>query len=667
MPILNPFVSTSRATPATNEVRASGDVYSQVSRQEEQNANNFGNVLNDTLTAAQHLLKSHEKVDSMYVAQTHADMSTGMFEVMNKAKATAQPGDDMGGSVLSQFDQRAANYVKNAPNDKTREHMLTSFVGYRQNLWEHMKKGQIALDEQALIQDYNKTAQSLGAIVSQEPQQAQGVINTLAEKQKALTEAGVPAHTLSALAEQSTKAISTISATSQANKNPTETLLALKEGKFNDLGAHTVDHISKVAQSTLVGTAKDLSSRIEAVNKQLSEAQTIDDGALNKLLADTKDFVTKNPSAGHVDDLVQRATNAVNLKAVSTSLENMSIPQMLRARDLKVEELRSNPQVPASELKHTEAFFNSRIKVAREDPMAYASQVGIIPQKALQPSIWSSDGTINPQMASGMAELGRMAMKAQAGLVTVNPVSPLDDANIEQLSATMNRLEPVQQMEQIKALQNFGPEGVKGIMAKLQIKNPAMAQAVEISPHNSNLAMEIVQGRKLYTENKGAIEKVDPTIEKTAAQTLAKIFPNDPSMVSKHLDAALAVYANRQIYPSATGNNTLGDAVNEVAGVVTTESNWFSPNKVTVLPDAGWNKEQFTKAIDRVPDFIHRATNGIPQFIDGEHVDFTQIPPSSFEYRPIGGGKYLMIHNGLPVHNELHEPLKIDFNQIPKN
>ncbi len=667
MPILNPFVSTSRTTPATNDVRASGDVYSQVSRQEEQNAGNMGQAINQFAGSLEHVLKQNEKVDSMYVAQTHADMSTNMFETMQKAKSTAQPGDDMGGAVLGQFDQRAANYIKNAPNDKTREHMLTSFVGYRQNLWEHMKKGQIALDEQALVQDYNQTAQRLGAIVSQEPQQAAGVIATLEAKQKALAQAGVPAQTLSSLADQSSRAIATIGATSQASKNPTETLLALKQGQFNELGAHTVDHISKVATSTLVGTARDLSSRIESINKQLAEAQTIDNGQLNKLLAETQEFVTKNPSAGHVDDLVQRATNAVNLKNISTSMENMSIPQMLRARDLKTEELRSNPQVPANELKQTEAFFNSRIKVAREDPMAYASQVGIIPQKGLQPSIWSSDGTINPQMSANMAELGRMAMKAQAGLVTVNPVSPLDDAGIEQLSATMNRLEPVQQMEQIKALQNFGPEGVKGIMAKLQIKNPAMAQAVDIAPHNQALALEIVQGRKLYTENKGAIEKVDPTVERTAAQTLARIFPNDPSMVTKYLDAALAVYANRQLYPSPGGKNTLSEVVDQVAGVVTTESNWFSANKVTILPDAGWSKEQFTKAIDRVPDFIHSATNGIPQFVDGEHIDFSQIPPSQFEYRPLGGGKYIMLHNGLPVQNELHEPLKIDFNQIPKN
>ena len=660
---LTPFTSTTPVTPAIQQVQADPAMYSQASIAQAQAAGQMGDAFQTALARVQ---QEAEKPDPMYLAQAHADMSTQMFKVQKDAQANAKPGDNMVGGILSNFDSIGKGIIQNAPNRATQQHLMQSLIGYRGQVQNSAMGHQAQLDAEHNIMDFHNTVQGMTSIVQSEPGQLQGVLSKTAELANAMKAKGMPATTVDKAFESANKALNGIAATTNATQNPLQTLADLHTGVYDHMGANEKVALTKSSLGTLKAQQKTYEDTVDGYRKMLMERIPVPENFQDQMkLAESFHLKVVPFGLGLKSDI-----NSVNnLNKISETIKTFSIPQLEAFKDNRLDALKSIPGLPASELTQAQSFLDARIKSAKEDPMGYAANAGIIPSRAAWPKY--TPGDMSPEAVDNMKKLSQYARISGEALGTKESVSPLDKGTVDALVSGMDGMAPNQQLDQIKSLGVFGADGVKAILDQMKIaKHDAVATAIEIAPSNKDLSLEILQGKQLLNPSAGAKSPIafDAAVNiqrQQAASRLGAIYPNDPDNISRYLATADAVYANRQVYPTSR-SKSYDSIIDEVSAVTDTNPGWFTTSHKTVLPDHSYTKDEFISSIGRIPSMVNKATNGVPSFADGSPVDFTKIPAVEFSYKPLGDKKYIMTYSGLPIMNQQGDTLVVDFNNIPK-
>lgn len=625
---------------------------------------------------AMEVQKQQREEAKWYGADVASRLSVDMFQTMRQAKAEVKPGGDILTPVLSQFDNTAKEALKNAPSDEARLHLAKGFIGYRSRVAQQAAVLQNDLNDQHLLNKFEGSSKELSAIVQDQPEQLASTMKLLSDQANALKERGVPAAKVESAFKKQADALHMITGLSYADKNPEEVLQELQQGSFNDLGAHTVAAMKQRATAIIDKQSKETKQELEGTVKQLVAGLPVD-----------KDINDLNDRARKYG--LDRDAQMVNFYTqLSQSSRGLTLAGLEQQKFDAVSKLSNTPSVTPDDLKTVNKFYDQRIKLARDDPFAYAANQGIIPDGTNIPRISPGDDPNDPEVINKIKQLKVYGEEVQRHLGLGSPVVPFTKGTFEEFHQKLIGQSPEEQIRSLTVLNGFDTSTMYKAAETIAPKNPALGMAIgmraneqgaavtpELQKRQRDISDEIIKGTPILAagalgQNKtsggatvAATARAD--VSTTNTELLGGLFENDPSVVGGFEKAARAVSAFRTM--NGKDRADYRSALEDVSGVVHLGQTFRSGDDYkTIPPIRGWGTEEMEDFVDKLDetDKWSKYGNGVPHYANGNPLDLSKTPAYKFQFIPIDSHRYVVQQNvsgqRVSVKNQMGEPFVIN-------
>ncbi len=288
------------------------------------------------------------------------------------------------------------------------------------------------------------------------------------------------------------------------------------------------------------------------------------------------------------------------------------------------------------------------IQALRVDPLAYASEVGII------------DKPVELDFSDPATLAARATQATTAADFFQVPVPPLRPAEAVALTQALDTAEGDQLAALFQSLSSgFGRENLDSLAGQIAPKRPAVAVALSRAADAPLVASAILRGDRLL-RNTPDVNPSETERGPLLAEAYAGLFREVPDALRHFEAAALALYAARKV-PSGDlsfDGDLFEDALRLAAGgqidadgAVIGGPIEFN-DQLVLPPRPGMDEGNFAELVEcLIPEKLARFGNGAPVFGDGRALD-----PELFENRlfgieaqlfTIGNGSYRLFVPGL--------------------
>jgi hypothetical protein len=374
---------------------------------------------------------------------------------------------------------------------------------------------------------------------------------------------------------------------SMIKENPERTLADLKAGDYDD----------RLAQASLEDLTGEAETEIERRQRRAEAERKERERHIGKLVTDYKDAKMAGFEwAGNEADLaakVRGTEHEADFLAVRSASRVLGKFNQLAPVQQEAF-LRTQGTQPMSgegaKFYNTLQAAHQRTKTAlKDDPLTFAIRQRVV--DPLPPLDFNNPATLRQRsQAASIAEQHYQV-----------PVSPLSDEEADVFRQALDKAPPEKQTQMLRGLKaGLEDRQVKSIAAQLAKKNDlTLAQAIGLSVDSPQAATEILQGRKILTDNPKVLpEGADMrSLRDRINRNLGAAYAGNPQHHAAVTDAAMKIYANRLWKARTPGvfDDTLIDESVDAAtgGLIKYQGEMIQP------PRPGMTDAEFRRALDR--------------------------------------------------------------------
>jgi hypothetical protein len=631
MAVLTRFTSTSPTPTDINQVQANPDVWSQTAQANLHGSKMVGDAVDQSLGQISQLLERDQQTeDKLYLAQAKADMQVQLNNQFKTMQGTAKSGGNFGVDSLKAFDTMARGYVDGAPSAATKEALVRDIIGLRTNTYKQASGYQDKLNYQADLVSFNQTANGLQTLAVQDP--SEGTINTIKGQinnlSQAMLDKGYDQLQVNTLTENTLNTLDKQVAMGLSKNNPSAAMSALEAGNYSKFGAAFENQIRTRVDSQFKSQISDLNKQGDDITQRI-----INDQAMP---ADLSSTVARAAALANHDPAVAIRFNELQrLQDFSTSMRAQPLEAQKDELINLASQSKDDPSITPQLRENMDKVLRANISSMESDPLGYVAKHNLIDL----PPLPNDPSTPQGQAAIQQRRLAVAAARTITGQVDAVPMTT---GELEARAAKLSTLAPLEQMQYMKALSQFGPDLAPAIAKRVAGKGEQDPMAVALMRFNDDqeVALNILKGNALLRKG-GTASTAKEADRKAAVADIATIFPEDPELQIQVLKAADA-------YRVGTGADVLDkDHVSKVVNQIS--AGGFFGGYKTIAPKAGMSRSDFNDTIGQLSltDMI-KFGNGEPAYSPGSVFDPSIDSLSNYEIKPVDlySGNYYVLKQG---------------------
>jgi hypothetical protein len=637
------FLSSPDERAASNSVRADPGAWSAADNAQMQSSEMMGDALQRGLSMVAKATESHETVDSLYAAQAKADLQVQYNDQLRKMQGGIKSGGAFENDAVSSFDNLALPFIKNAPNNKTRESLLASFTGMRENSYTHAQKVQQGINYQGDIQKFDATTNSLMGLGLQDPKEGnitklKSQIETYA---KAMKDKGYDALDIDKIKDGAVKRFDTALAHDLATKDPATTIEKLNSGAYASLGPVEEATLRNKAESQFSAQSTVLMKEHAKIKERLINDQALPGDAIETM---TK----AKAMAKYKPELIEPFKDLAALQHYGDQMWTRNLVSQKQEKLNIAAHAQQDPTMTSAFVNDMNKLLDNNIKAIEDDGLGYAARHNLVNLPPMPK---------DPSSPEGKAALkAREIAAASAEKILGIQVLPFTKPEIEDHVQALKRLSPIEKMQHLKAVAGVNPNLAPRMAEALtkEGQDGPLAIALQVFNTAPQVAAHILTGEQLIKS--GGQMKPAPADERlTAASSIKGLFPGDPKTQDQLIHAADA-------YRASLGEEELEQKhVDAVAGVVS--AGGFFSSYPTIPPKPNMSGSEFNSLTEglNLSEMI-KYGNGTPVYTPGQSFDPDVDSTSNYQFKPVDihSGQYYVTKGGKALKTQDGQLYKID-------
>ena len=659
MAVIPRYFSDSKVQPAVNTTRLDPSVAAAPYKAAEQSTGQVVNVLNQELGDWYKLYVHKQKEqmaqqkkmqavnDSMYKAQSLANLSVQMNQMYGQAKQSATRDTNLAGTVDQQFQDMANKVILGAPSQAAQLDLTKRLIGLRAGLYNKATNDQVAISNQDSMNQIENIMHTLEGLAASQPEMAQDILeNKSKDVFAAMERLGVPAKDRQKMYDKFSQRVQVQAALADIKNNPQAMKEQIAQGDFAHLGEGNVKMLQNQASSFEKAYTTQASQAMDDIQQRLQAGLP--------LPSNWQDILSTGARYGLTDKLA----DTQRLMELDKRIADQSLPAMRAALDsINLDAKRGVTDVSPKALRTLNTFMAGNIKALHDDPLTYAETKGTFsPVPVIQ-----DFKNVNPQEAQD-----RNFRALQVEQLYGIPTSPLKKSDVANVTSQLADANVADKVAILKNVQSFGNRAVEQVATALHKTDPSLALAAQLSSSDPDTMSQIIKGKQLLKDGL-ALKTKEADVVDGVNSAFGTLFQDSPEIRHRYTEAAKSILA----YQQTLGNSTdIKKTLSSVAGIIDVGGGRYTGSYKTIAPAKDMDSKTFQNMVSNLTDhqLWEAYGNGKPQSVgDNIPVNLAATSPGDYQYVADGSGTYNVLRNGMQMKLQDGSPYKIDLGKLAKD